>query len=120
MGLTDFTRELAARFPRIEVDVREATRDGRLCLLRARVQNAGRLPSGVGPVGGGQSARLRLELAPGVERVAGEAWFELGHLPGNGVSPEYTWLLNAPEETTLMRLVVETPWGPDVVREVRL
>ncbi len=118
-GLDEFVRELARRLPALEIEVEEASRDGRVCLIRARVENQGWLPSGVGPTSPPLGLRLALELPAGVSLLAGDATRELGHLPGLGMSSSFEWLLVAPEET-LLRLTVSGAWMPPVVSEVRL
>ena len=118
-GLDAFTLDLAKYLPRLDVDLREAKREGRVCLLKARVRNTGTLPSGVGPTSKASAVRLRLEIAAGVSKIAGELETTLGHLPGRGSSQEYSWLLTAPEGS-VFRIVVESPWSPPSVREVRL
>ncbi len=118
-GLDAFVSELGRSLPRIEIDLREAKREGRVCLLRARVKNSGALPSGVGPGALARGLRLRLELPEGVTLLAGELDSSLGHLPGRGSSAEYVWLLTAPEGT-LFRISAESAWSPPSVREIRL
>lgn len=118
-GLDGFVLDLAGNLPRLEVELRDAKREGRVCWLKARVKNLGTLPSGVGPRSPETSVKLRLEIAPGVNLVAGEQETSLGHLPGRGVSEESTWILSAPEGS-VFRVIVESPWSPPAVREVRL
>ncbi|MSR62352.1 MAG: hypothetical protein EXS08_07905 [Planctomycetes bacterium] len=118
-GLDAFVLDLARNLPHLEVELREAKREGKVCLLRARVKNLGTLPSGVGPGAQSSSVRLRLEITPGVTLRAGQLETTVGHLPGRGTSDEYSWLLIAPEGSVL-NLVVESAWSPPSVREVRL
>ena len=118
-GLDAFVLDLARNLPRLEVDVREAKREGKVCLIKARVKNQGTLPSGVGPDAESSAVRLRLEITPGVTLRAGQLETTVGHLPGRGPSDEYGWLLIAPEGSVL-RIVVESAWSPPIVREVRL
>ena len=118
-GLDAFVLDLARNLPRLEVDLREAKREGKVCLLRARVRNLGTLPSGVGPGAQSSSVRVRLEITPGVTLRAGQLETTVGHLPGRGTSDEYSWLLIAPEGS-VVNVVVESAWSPPVVREVRL
>ncbi len=117
-GLDGFVAELVRSLPRLEIDVREAKREGRVCLLRARVKNEGALPSGVGPAAD-PGLRLRLEIPQGVALLAGELETRQGHLPGHGASAEHVWLLTAPEGS-VFRISAESPWSPPTVREVRL
>jgi hypothetical protein len=118
-GLGGFVLEISKNLPRLEIELREAKREGRVCLLRARVRNGGSLASGVGPGAENRGARLRLELPQGVALLAGELEVSLGHLPGRGTSPEYVWLLTAPEGS-VFRISAESAWSPPSVREVRL
>jgi hypothetical protein len=118
-GLDAFVLDLARNLPRLEIDLREAKREGKVCLLKARVRNQGTLPSGVGPGSESSAVRLRLEITPGVTLRAGQLETTLGHLPGRGSSTEYGWLLIAPEGSVL-RIVAESAWSPPSVREVRL
>jgi len=118
-GLGDFTLDLARNLPRLEVEVlRDTKRDGRVCLVKARVKNLGTLPSGVGPGAQTSSVRLRLEIGPGVTLRAGQLEAVIGHLPGRGVSDEFSWLLIAPDGA-VVRIVAESAWSPPSVREVR-
>lgn len=118
-GMDAFVLDLARNLPRLEVDLREARREGKVCLIKARVKNQGTLPSGVGPGSESSAVRLRLEITPGVTLRAGQLETVVGHLPGRGTSDEYGWLLIAPEGS-LVRIVVESAWSPPSVREVRL
>lgn len=117
-GMDAFVSDLARNLPRLEVDPREPKREGKVCLVKARVKNLGTLPSGVGP-GSASAVRLRLELTPGVTLRAGQLETTVGHLPGRGSSDEYSWLLIAPEGS-VVSIVVESAWSPPSVREVRL
>jgi len=118
-GLPGFTLDLARNLPRLDVEVlRDTKRDGRVCVIKARVKNLGTLPSGVGPGAQTSSVRLRLEITPGVTLLAGQLEVVIGHLPGRGVSSEFSWLLSAPENAVL-RIVAESAWSPPSVREVR-
>lgn len=118
-GLSEFALDLARNLPRLEVEVlRDTKREGRVCLVKARVKNLGTLPSGVGPGAATSSVRLRLEITPGVTLRAGQLETVIGHLPGRGVSDEFSWLLIAPENA-VVRIVAESAWSPPSVREVR-
>lgn len=118
-GLDRFVLDLAARLPRLEVEVIEERRSGRVAILRARVRNLGGLPSGVGPSGPRTDTRLRLELPSGVELLAGERELDLGHLPAQGSSATIDWLLMAPEDS-VFSLVIESPWAAPLKKEIRL
>jgi hypothetical protein len=118
-GLGGFVFELSQNLPRLEIDLREWKREGRVCLIRVRVRNLGALPSGVGPGARGRGLRLVLELPAGAVLLAGELESGLEHLPGKGTSAEYRWLLTAPEDS-LFRISAESNWSPPCSREVRL
>jgi hypothetical protein len=118
-GLDAFVLDLARNLPRLEVELRENRRDGKVSLIKARVRNMGTLPSGVGPGSQSSAVRLRLEITPGVTLRAGSLETTIGHLPGRGPSDEYSWLLVA-QEGSVLRIVAESAWSPPSVREVRL
>ncbi len=118
-GLDAFVLDLASNLPRLEVELRENKRDGKVSLVKARVKNLGTLPSGVGPGAQSSAVRLRLEITPGITLRAGQLETTIGHLPGRGTSDEYAWLLVA-QEGSVLRIVAESAWSPPFVREVRL
>ncbi len=118
-GLDDFVLDVARSLPRLELEIVENARDGRIAMLRARVRNTGVLPTGAGPDGGRFEAKLRLELPPGVQLLAGDETVELGHLPGLGTSATYDWLLVAPTDS-IFHIIVESGWSPPIQRELRL
>ncbi len=118
-GMDLFVREIVRGLPALDIEVLEASREGRVGLVRARIANQGWLPSGVGPTAAPLGLRLCVELPDGVSLLAGEPARDLGHLPGRGTSAPFEWLLVAPEETVL-RLTLTGAWMPPVVREVRL
>jgi len=117
-GLTGFVGDLASSLPRLEIDA-VARREGKVCLVKARVKNSGLLPSGVGPGSHTSAVRLRLVVSPGMTLRAGQLETVVGHLPGRGTSDEYGWLLIAPEGA-LLRIVAESAWSAPIEREVRL
>ncbi|HEX6883934.1 MAG TPA: M14 family zinc carboxypeptidase [Planctomycetota bacterium] len=117
-GLTGFVSDLASSLPRLEIDA-VARREGKVCLVKARVKNSGLLPSGVGPGSHASAVRLRLVVSPGMTLRAGQLETVVGHLPGRGTSDEYGWLLIAPEGA-LLRIVAESAWSAPIEREVRL
>jgi len=118
-GLDAFVLDLSRSLPRLEVELRENKRDGKVSLIRARVKNMGLLPSGVGPGAQSSAVRLRVEITPGITLRAGQLETTIGHLPGRGTSDEYAWLLVA-QEGSVLRIVAESAWSPPSVREVRL
>jgi hypothetical protein len=97
-GLSEFARRVSAGLPRLELRIAEASRDGEVCRIRARVANAGALPTGlaisdrrVGAVG----AWLELKLPPGAKLIAGSERFSLARLAGGGISRECEWVVVA-------------------------
>ena len=98
---------------------KQSMRAGAVARLRARVRNAGGLPSGAGPCGVDRRLRLELELPEGVTLLAGEASTVLDHLPGGAASRELEWLFTAPEGSVI-RIRACAPLCTDVVREVKL
>jgi len=118
-GLDGFALQLAKSLPSLKIEILEQSRDGRVALIRAQVENGGSLPSGVGPGGAERAASLRLDLPQGVTLLAGELTQSLGHLPGNGASQEFSWLIVSPPES-LFQLVVESRWSPAEVIRVKL
>ncbi len=118
-GLSGFVLELAQALPRPQIEVRATSRRGHVAALRVRVVNPGLLPTGVGPGTRARGPALRLRLPEGVSLIAGEEALVLDALPARGVSAETEWLVVAPEETPL-RIELELPWAPVLVREVRL
>lgn len=120
-GVPEFVAELAGGRPRLEIEIREPVRDGRVVRLRARVRNRGILPSGIAREGlfGRAGLTLALELPRGARRLAGAAIQSLAHVPGGGSSAEVEWLLLLPEGTSL-KLVAKDDWTLPVSRELRL
>ena len=118
-GLDAFALDLALSLPRLEVEVLDTRRNGRVCHVQARVRNNGALPSGAGPNGSRLGATLTLELPEGTSLLAGEWENALGHLPGQGTSATFDWLLVAPDDTRLF-LTAESAWCAPVAKEVRL
>jgi len=118
-GQADFVLEIGRGLPRFEIELEEMRRNGRIVIVRARVRNQGVLPTGVGPVGAGGGTRLKLQLPEGVKMVAGDLENDLGHLPAQGSSPSFEWLLVAPEGA-LVHLEVDSAWSAPQSLEVRL
>jgi hypothetical protein len=94
----DFALDVARALPRLEIEVRELSRDGEVVRLRARVKNRGALPSGVSPaaVPPAEGCTLELVLPAEARLLAGPERTVLGHLPGAGLSAEVEWLVQAP------------------------
>ncbi len=120
-GLGDFTRRLSASLPRLELRVIEASRDGEVCRIRARLANAGVLPTGLsisdrrhGSVG----AWLALELPAGARLVAGLERSTLARLAGGGISRECEWIVVAPAGSTFS-LRAGGDWALSVAKEVK-
>jgi hypothetical protein len=117
-GVGPFVLELATSMPKLSIDVLEMRREGRVCVVRARVQNEGALPSGVGQRGRDHALTLALVLPEGASLLAGEPVRELGHLPALGASAEEGWVVSAGEGAVL-RLEARSVWLPTLVRELR-
>jgi len=112
-GLDEFCISLAKGLPQLAFEIVDKSENGRVRQLRARVRNHGLLPSGVGPGGERFGTKVRVLLPPGVELLAGDEEVLLGHVPGQGTSPTFSWLFSAPEGT-LFEFVVESRWCPPV------
>jgi len=112
-GLDGMCLALARALPVLDFEILAMPARNRVRQVRARIRNRGLLPSGVGPGGGRFGTTVRVELTAGVELLAGEEVVELGHIPGKGTSPSFSWLFSAPEGT-LFTFVVESPWTPPV------
>jgi len=120
-GLAEFTRRLSASLPRLELRVSEASRDGDVCRIRARVANGGALPTGlaisdrrVGSVG----AWLQLELPAGARLITGEERCTLARLAGGGISRECEWSVVAPAGSTFS-LRAGGDWTLPVSKELK-
>ena len=118
-GLDAFVRAVGDDLPKLDIELEEMGRDGRVAVLRAHVRNRGGLPSGVGPAGDRLGIRLRIELPQGVRLLSGERERRVGHLPARGRSEVFDWLLLAPADS-VFQLVVESDWTPPVEKEVSL
>jgi len=119
-GLPEFVATLAAGLPRLEVRVLEASREGEVCRVRARVKNLGQLPTGLGPPRPGRDGgglELELVLPPGAQLVAGESRRGCGRLFGAELSSEAAWIVIAPPGSSL-RLRASADWALPVEREV--
>jgi len=102
-GIPEFALAVGSALPRLELRILEASRDGEVVHLRARVRNQGLMPTGLwGGRGPGSAGELSLELAvpPGAKLLAGEARLALGRLDGGEASGEIGWILLAPEDST--------------------
>jgi hypothetical protein len=120
-GLPEFVAAVGSALPRLELRILEASRDGEVVHLRARVRNQGLMPTGLwGGQGPGSSGGLGLELAvpPGAKLLAGEARVALGRLDGGEASKEIGWILLAPEDSTF-RLKAESELTLPVEVEAR-
>jgi len=119
-GVDRFVASLAAALPHVEIEVREARRDGDVCIVSARLWNRGELPTGVGPAGsaGGAGLALELETPEGTSLLAGEPRVEWGHLPGGNATEEASWIVVAPPDSVL-RLVATSRWSLPIAKELR-
>jgi hypothetical protein len=102
-GLADFTRRLSSSLPRLELRIVEASREGDVCRIRARLSNSGALPTGLAISDrriGAVPAWLALELPAGAKLIAGEERCLLARLAGGGISRECEWIVVAPAGST--------------------
>ncbi|MEO6709329.1 MAG: hypothetical protein ABI054_11070, partial [Planctomycetota bacterium] len=120
-GLAEFARRASAGLPRLELRVAEASREGEVCRIRARVANAGALPTGlsisdrrVGAVG----AWCELELPAGARLIAGSERCKLARLAGGGISRECEWIVVAPAGSTFS-LRAGGDWAIPIGQEVK-
>jgi len=114
-GLGTFVKRLAAGAPALELRVVEASRDGEVVTVRARLENTGRLPTGLG---GANGARVTLELPTGARLLWGELDARLGALEPGATSREITAVVLVPPGGTL-KLAARAPWAAPVLREVK-
>lgn len=123
-GLPEFARAVAAALPVLEVRIAESSRDGEVCTIRARVANAGSLPTGGDTSGRAPGsphragAAIELLLPSGARLLAGDARVELGTIAGAGASDEIAWIVLAPAGS-VMTLRASAPWTGSVAREVK-
>jgi hypothetical protein len=114
-GLSQFVRKLAAGAPTLELRVVEASRDGEVVTVRARLENTGRLPTGLASAEG---ARVTLELPNGARLLWGELDARLGVLEPGATSREITAVALVPLGGTL-ELDARAPWAAPLRREVK-
>lgn len=114
-GLGAFVRKLAAGAPVLELRVAESSRDGEVVTVRARVENTGRLPTGLG---GSDGARVTIELPSGARLLWGEVDAKLGVLEPGATSREITAVALVPPGGT-WKLAARAPWSAPVLREVK-
>jgi hypothetical protein len=119
-GIERFVLALAKGAPKLELEA-SATRDGGIATLRARVRNAGRLPTSLAAssaVGAAASVTLELLLEEDQQLLAGREADSLPRLVGGEASAEREWVVLAPADKPL-RLRVSAPWCNPLEREVR-
>lgn len=119
-GIERFVLALAKGAPKLELEV-SATRDGGIATLRARVRNAGRLPTSLAAssaVGAAASVTLEFLLDEGQQLLAGRESEVLPRLAGGEASAEREWVVLAPADQPL-RLRASAPWCTSIEREVR-
>lgn len=114
-GLSQFVRKLAVGAPTLELRITEASRDGEVVTVRARLENTGRLPTGLASAEG---ARVTLELPNGARLLWGELDARLGVLDPGATSREITAVALVPVGGTLA-LNARAPWAAPVHREVK-
>ncbi len=120
-GLADFTRRLSSSLPRLELRIAEASRDGDVCRIRARIANAGVLPTGLAISDrrvDGVGAWLSLELPAEAKLIAGSGRCSLARLAGGGISRECEWVVVAPAGSTFS-LRAGGDWALPVAKEVK-
>ena len=124
-GISPFVSGVIAGLPRYEIEVLEATRDGSLVRIRARVANRSALdPVAPGPdasgegVSGRDGVELHLESTCDAAIMVGGASVHLGELRPGAVSAPVTWVLEAPAGGVIA-LRASGPSGHGVEREVR-
>jgi hypothetical protein len=120
-GLADFARRLSAGLPRLELRVAEASRDGEVCRIRARVANAGALPTGLSISdrrAGAVGAWLELKLPPGAKLIAGSERCTLARLAGGGISRECEWVVVAAPGSAFS-LSAGGDWASVTAKEVK-
>ena len=120
-GLAEFTRRLSASLPRLEVRIAEASRDGDICRIRARLANGGALPTGLSISdrrAGSVGAWLALELPAGAKLITGEERCTLSRLAGGGLSRECEWSVVAPVGSTFA-LRAGGDWSLAVTKELK-
>jgi hypothetical protein len=121
-GTPEFVKALASALPRLEIRVQEATRDGEICHLRARVRNLGALPTGLAVSARRNRAltplALELELPAGSRLIAGQERCALGRLLGGELSADCEWIVLAPAGSAFT-LRARSEWTLPVARELR-
>ena len=123
-GLPEFVSELAASLPALEIQITRSEREGELVRLSARVNNTGRLPTGLASRsaaarnGAATGVALELELPPGAQLVAGAPRATMPRLFGGELSREVSWVLIAPEDS-VFRLKARADWATAVTLEER-
>ncbi|MCE9595801.1 MAG: hypothetical protein K8S98_16550 [Planctomycetes bacterium] len=120
-GSTEFVGQLVDGLPKLEIKVTQLVREGDVCRIRARVRNAGLLPTGL--VARAQRAKtaavsLALELPPGAQLFAGRSKIERARLLGGESSEEYEWVVLAAEGSQFT-LSATSEWTPAITREVK-
>jgi hypothetical protein len=124
-GIPDFVTELSAALPLLELRLTETRREGEVCTIRARIANAGALPTGAWTSGRAVAgsaeppgARLEIELPAGARLLTGDASVALGEISGGGTSREVAWIvLAAPSSVLTVR--ASAPWSVPIAREVK-
>jgi hypothetical protein len=119
-GIPTFVRGLAASLPALEIRA-DASRDGDVCRVRARIKNTGALPTGLAVSAsrpGAAALVLVLELPAGARLLAGRESTSLVPLVGGELSPEREWIVLAPAGSTFT-LRAKCPWTLDAAREVK-
>ncbi len=116
-GLPGFVRRLAAAAPSLDLRVLEASRDGEVVTLRVRLENPGRLPTGLAG-GPDRGARFEIALPTGARLLWGESEARLGVLGAGEAGRELTAVALVPEGAAL-KLSARAPWAAPVEKELR-
>ena len=121
--VADFLAEWLDELPRLEIALVEVSRDRDLCRLVVELRSQGGwplAPACSGRWSGGDGLRepwLRLELPPGVLRLARPESCALPELRGGGPA-RFEWLVSAPQASTFV-LSAEAPGATTVQRRMQ-
>lgn len=123
LGVDRFVEEVLAGLPRLEIDVLEAEREGRLVEITVQVTNRGELPTSILDGGGADETvgglELRIQAPCDISLLAGTPVVMLEDgLVAHGSSRRVTWLLHVEPGATL-EVEARGPGGLRVTRELR-
>ena len=112
-----FVQTVIEGLPRLDIEILESRREGRLVHVSARVVNRGEMPF-VGSVTG-RGVALELDLTCGAHLLVGRGRSTLSGMPAGGTSDVMRWVAVL-EEGRALELRLVTDAGVTLVREVRL